>query len=1076
MLTSAQITIRDEATINIDGTAPATPALDQLWLDTSLSPNQFKRWNGTAWIACSAKPADSEIIVGTQTVSTAVWTGDANFFELKDGQEITYWLPQGSGSNVTLTLTLANGTMTDAIPCYYGNTTRLGTQYAAGNILHLTYRENAKIYSMTIAKGWWADADYNVDTFDRIRVGGTLKAKSAISASRLVVADAAGYFALAPSMPFDVSRAILFAASAIAAGLYGSNLYLSYPYCYLRNMLPAFTGEQYAPVYLMGVISGSTFTPTAELLTTTIPTEEDGLTYISLGVMTTVSQCCLYPEHPMYRFIDGEFKSMGQVACEAHANVGTLQTELATAIKQTDAAIALKADKTVTDSLGNRLETAEASITTQAGQISSVVTQSQTTTSNLNNLTIGGRNYVLNSQNTVELNNSGDTFASAWMAPVPTMSDDFLTDCKGKSIVISYYAMCEKLERATTGSWIGIQITYNTETANSYVYNIMTVTAVLDSGTKAWVRYRVTSTVPTNAVSVRATMLTIQNCKGIVRLRYPQVECGNRITDYRPAPEDLEYRMDTAESSITQQAAQIALKVNTATYNAEKVYRGTAAPTSPSTDMLWLDTSLTPNILKRYTGSAWVAMGAQELKTSGITIGANNVAITTEQFLLQLLDPANNENVLMEMSATGNVGFKELYADEVISDSVPLKYHGPAILYVNPSYSGSSTTYFRSLGDAVNALNNKYLRFNVTIYLPSYSTTIYESAGVAINGITGPGRLMIYGYGNTCPLNSYLSIKGCSAYIVLQNVTLREIRSLTASGGRNSYLVDCQMNHYVEMNSCTLDANGTTYDSVYAKTSHVYLYNTGLYNALQGLEVYQGTGVVKNCMGSCTWAMVAYSGMIFASGAVPNGSRSTGDNGQIFATGVSINYGTSIPTVTPDSTTIQYATLTRSWKDSWRTDTLDAVQGLYSDYGYSSGLSWNRGCMWFGGLQNVLSGTTIKSATLTLHRKTGSGSSNPRNVYLCAITNTTASGTPNISLSYGAIGVIGRGETLSVNVPAALVQGLANGTYGGLCLYEPSYNFGSSQWSDSYMRIAGTDDSVNKPYLLVVYSGGGAVG
>ncbi|MEF9880271.1 MAG: hypothetical protein RR975_12725, partial [Clostridia bacterium] len=152
------------------------------------------------------------------------------------------------------------------------------------------------------------------------------------------------------------------------------------------------------------------------------------------------------------------------------------------------------------------------------------------------------------------------------------------------------------------------------------------------------------------------------------------------------------------------------------------------------------------------------------------------------------------------------------------------------------------------------------------------------------------------------------------------------------------------------------------------------------------------------------------------------------------------------------------------------------VQGLYSDYGYSSGLSWNRGCMWFGGLQNVLSGTTIKSATLTLHRKTGSGSSNPRNVYLCAITNTTASGTPNISLSYGAIGVIGRGETLSVNVPAALVQGLANGTYGGLCLYEPSYNFGSSQWSDSYMRIAGTDDSVNKPYLLVVYSGGGAVG
>ena len=55
-------------------------------------------------------------------------------------------------------------------------------------------------------------------------------------------------------------------------------------------------------------------------------------------------------------------------------------------------------------------------------------------------------------------------------------------------------------------------------------------------------------------------------------------------------------------------------------------------------------------------------------------IGPNNVAITTENFLLQLLDPGDNENVLMEMSANGNVGFKQLYADEVISDSVAQSY------------------------------------------------------------------------------------------------------------------------------------------------------------------------------------------------------------------------------------------------------------------------------------------------------------------------------------------------------------------------------------------------------------------
>ena len=491
--------------------------------------------------------------------------------------------------------------------------------------------------------------------------------------------------------------------------------------------------------------------------------------------------------------------------------------------------------------------------------------------------------------------------------------------------------------------------------------------------------------------------------------------------------------------------------------------------------MFWLDMSLTPNILKRWTGSSWAAVGAQELKTSGISIGSNKVTITTENFLLQLLDPANNENVLMEMSANGNVGFKELYADEIISDSVPLAYHGPAVLYVNTTYSGSSDTYFRSLGDAVTALNNRYLPYNVIIYLPSASGTVYESSGVQIRGITGPGKLTIYGY-STCVLSSYVTVKGCSAHILFQNVSLREIRPLVNGSGRNGYLVECQMNHFVEFSYCTLDANDTTYDSVYVRSSHVVLIGCGLYNALQGMEVYHGTGVIKNCSGSCSWAMVAYGGLIFASGTVPGGSRNSGENGQVFASGVTVNYGTAIAPVVPDETTIQYATLTRSWRGSWRTDTLDIIQGVYSDSGYSSSLNWNRGCMWFGNLRGVLSGATIHSAKLTLHRKTGSGSSSAKTVYLCAITNTGASGTPSIAANYGALGTIGRNATVTFSIPIAAVQGLANGTYGGLCLYESPYNFGSSTYSNCYMRMSGTDESGYKPYLTVVYNSGGAVG
>ena len=217
-------------------------------------------------------------------------------------------------------------------------------------------------------------------------------------------------------------------------------------------------------------------------------------------------------------------------------------------------------------------------------------------------------------------------------------------------------------------------------------------------------------------------------------------------TDWSAAPEDLygmSTRMANAESRITQNANNIALKVSTVTYNAEKVYRSSTAPTTLYTNMLWLDTSSTPNLLKRYTGSEWVVAGAEEVKSSGIYIGPNNVAITTENFLLQLLDPTNNENVLMEMSANGNVGFKQLYADEVISDSVAAAYGGPLYLYVNTSYSGTSDTYFRSLGDAVKAVNNRFLRSNVVIYLPSGTSEVYEPAGTQIRGVSFLARVYL---------------------------------------------------------------------------------------------------------------------------------------------------------------------------------------------------------------------------------------------------------------------------------------------------------------------------------------------
>lgn len=766
------------------------------------------------------------------------------------------------------------------------------------------------------------------------------------------------------------------------------------------------------------------------------------------------------------------------------------KTEMDTHFEQTSAAIALKADATTVGALEQRVEAAEQKVTPQA--ITSAVTSSALYAYEK----YAGRNYCLNSGNTHTFvdnryRNPNGTMTNYTGWNMSVSEDLFAHSGNGANIRISFDIKRTNVNTSassTANVYTGIWVYYRyldtdgtTVKTTGRGWYLRSTDANFVATDGDWVRMQygplnLTSFHPTSIAYFSLGTGGSNGVTGTVQFRNIKLEVLDRWTAWSAAPEDLYgmvSRMVNAESRITQNANNIALKVSTSTYNTEKVYRGSTAPTTLYTNMLWLDTSATPNLLKRYTGSAWVAAGAQEVKSSGIYIGPNNVAITTENFLLQLLDPANNENVLMEMSANGNVGFKQLYADEVVSNSVASAYGGPIALHVNTSYSGASDTYFRSLGDAVKAVNNRFLRSDVYIYLPNGTGEIYEPAGTQIQGVSGSGKLIIYGYANS-RLNSFISVKGCSAHICFQNISLREIRTLNGSN-RNPYLIDLQMNHHVEMNSCTLDANNVTYDSVYCRTTHVNLYNCGLYNALQGLEVYMGWAYMQNCKGSCSWSMVSYAGYIICSGSVPSGSRNRGNNGQIYDTGVTIDYGTAIPVVTPDNTALLYATTTKSYRGGWRSDTLDVIQGVYSDSGYKSSLNWNYGCMWFGNLRSMLSGTTIKSATLTLNRKTGSGSGSAKTLYLCAITNASPSGYPAIAASYGAIGTIGRGETATFSVPVSAIQNLASGAYGALCLYESPYNFGSSTYSSGYMRMSGTDTN-NPPYLRVVYNGGSGVG
>lgn len=268
----------------------------------------------------------SEVVVGTQTSTTAEWTGNASFSSLKNNQQITYWLPQTSSSNATLNLTLSDGTETGAKPLYYGGTTRINTHYPAGSVIHLTYRTNVTIGTTTIAEGWWADANYDSgNTYDRIRFNQSIKATLAVTAGQLLMATSNGYKPLAPATDYNIDKPVLWAGSNITANATGTNNYLSYPLCDLTKNINT-TWTQYETAYLKGTLNGNIFTTVSgTYIITTKPTTEDGYYYMSLGYMTTTKNMILYPEHPLFKFIDGKFMSLSQVAYEAQNDIDNLE-------------------------------------------------------------------------------------------------------------------------------------------------------------------------------------------------------------------------------------------------------------------------------------------------------------------------------------------------------------------------------------------------------------------------------------------------------------------------------------------------------------------------------------------------------------------------------------------------------------------------------------------------------------------------------------------------------------------------------------------------------------------------------
>lgn len=300
------------AVTKADITALGIPANDTTY-SALKNPYAFNI-NGISYDGSSEKAIDLlPFIVGTQTETTGAWTGNASSVAaLFDGLTIRYWLPYAGSGNATLNLTLSDGTATGAINCYYSGATRLTTHYAAGNVLTLTYRSNVSIAGSTATyTGWWADANCNNDTYDRLRYNGPVKCgTAAISASTIIVGMDGVYHPLKAGTAFDITYPVLYASSAISANTTGTKNYLAINFTVTATQSISLTS--YKPVYIKGNLSGTVFTPISTApFTQVLPDSADGYVYMLLGIATSTSACYLLPEHPIYAYTDTFLSRIG---------------------------------------------------------------------------------------------------------------------------------------------------------------------------------------------------------------------------------------------------------------------------------------------------------------------------------------------------------------------------------------------------------------------------------------------------------------------------------------------------------------------------------------------------------------------------------------------------------------------------------------------------------------------------------------------------------------------------------------------------------------------------------------------
>ena len=488
---------KKENAVTKSNSAPSNPSTNQLWLDTSVTPNVLKRWNGSAWVKATPTTA-GEVGAYSKSETDSKLGTKANQSDLN--------------------------TLTTRVSTAESSITQLSNQ--------ITLKANAS------------------DVYTKQQVDTSLAGKADVSTvsaieQRVSQAEAqltvqAGQIATKVSKTeFETleSNAIIDRGSLNTSTdwntLKQSGIYRT---AFSSTKPPNFPSGAYGYGLLLVEKTGSTVTQTYKSHTGQVYTRQtwDGTDQ----------------QWKSWTKIEDTAGSQAKVDALKTSEIEPLKTRVSsaeTSITQLSNQIQLKANQSTVDTIAGQVNNLQAQLTVQAGQIATKVSKTE-----FESLQIGGRNYLLNSENekilrsyTLLYNLSDDKHDLA-NAPA-IVSFEARHDEDSSPVVLHVYY------RTATGDNLGHSYGDSIETSTDYKRFVIPI----DS-----------DKIPSDMTPYVTLTIRKNDNVNTVYIRKVKLERGNRATDWTPAPEDVQGQIDglgtrvnSAESSITQLADQIALKV-----------------------------------------------------------------------------------------------------------------------------------------------------------------------------------------------------------------------------------------------------------------------------------------------------------------------------------------------------------------------------------------------------------------------------------------------------------------------------------------------------------------------------------